>query len=72
MKKNHYNTLGVSRNANKDDIKRAYRRLVQKYHPDRNPGNKAAEEKFKQVREAYDVLSDKEKRADYDRQMLGI
>ncbi|MGF6146901.1 Heat shock protein J [Kingella potus] len=62
----YYQTLGVSRSANDDEIKKAYRKLAMKYHPDRNPGNKEAEEKFKDVQKAYDTLSDKEKRAMYD------
>lgn len=61
-----YATLGVSRTASDDEIKKAYRKLAMKYHPDRNPGDKAAEEKFKDVQKAYDTLSDKEKRAMYD------
>lgn len=64
---NYYEVLGVERGASQDDIKKAYRRLAMKYHPDRNPGDKAAEEKFKQVGEAYAVLSDEQKRAAYDR-----
>ncbi|MFN7162040.1 MAG: molecular chaperone DnaJ, partial [Fimbriimonadales bacterium] len=59
--------LGVSRNADEKEIKSAYRKLARKYHPDVNPGDKAAEEKFKQINEAYQVLSDPEKRAAYDR-----
>ncbi len=64
--KDYYRTLGVERNASEQDIKKAYRKLAMKYHPDRNPGNKEAEEKFKEINEAYEVLSDKEKRARYD------
>ncbi len=65
--KDYYAILGVSRTATVEEIKRAYRRLALKYHPDRNPGDKAAEEKFKEITEAYEVLSDPEKRARYDR-----
>ena len=61
-----YATLGVSRTASDDEIKKAYRKLAMKYHPDRNQGNKEAEEKFKEVQKAYDTLSDKQKRAMYD------
>jgi curved DNA-binding protein len=64
--KDYYEILGVSRNAPADEIKKAYRKLAMKYHPDRNPGNKAAEEKFKGINEAYDVLSDTKKRGLYD------
>ena len=63
----YYEILGVERGASQDDIKKAYRRLAMKYHPDRNPGDKTAEEKFKQIGEAYAVLSDEQKRAAYDR-----
>lgn len=65
--KDYYAILGVSRDATDKQIKAAYRRLARKYHPDVNPGDKAAEEKFKEISEAYEVLSDKEKRAQYDR-----
>ena len=64
--KDYYKLLGVERTANEETIKRAYRKLAMKYHPDRNPGNKAAEEKFKEINEAYQVLSDPEKRTRYD------
>ncbi|RDI96029.1 J domain-containing protein [Meiothermus sp. QL-1] len=63
----YYAVLGVSREASAEEIKRAYRKLALKYHPDRNPGDKEAEERFKQINEAYAVLSDPEKRAHYDR-----
>ena len=62
----YYKILGVERSAEKSEIKRAYRKLAMEYHPDRNPGDKKAEEKFKQINEAYQVLSDPEKRAKYD------
>lgn len=65
-KKDYYETLGVSKGASEDEIKQSFRRLAMKYHPDRNPGDKAAEAKFKEVKEAYDVLSDSKKRATYD------
>ena len=61
-----YSVLGVSRNATADEIKRAYRKLARKYHPDRNQGDKESEERFKEVQEAYDTLSDPEKRKQYD------
>ena len=64
--KDFYEILGVARSASDDDIKKAYRKLAMKYHPDRNPDNKEAEEKFKEAQKAYDILSDKEKRAAYD------
>ena len=67
MAKDYYRILEVDRNASDEEIKRAYRRLALKYHPDRNPGNKEAEEKFKEINEAYACLSDPEKRANYDR-----
>src|SRR2546426_5867566 len=63
----YYTVLGVAPGASEADIKKAYRKLAMTYHPDRNNGDKAAEEKFKQVTEAYEVLSDPEKRATYDR-----
>ena len=61
-----YDVLGVSKNASADDIKKAYRKLARQYHPDRNPGDRSAEERFKEVQGAYDVLSDAEKRKQYD------
>ena len=65
-KRDYYEVLGVSKTATADEIKSAYRKLAMKYHPDRNPGDKAAEEKFKEAAEAYDVLHDADKRAKYD------
>jgi curved DNA-binding protein len=66
MAEDYYTILGVAKSATIDDIKKAYRKLALKYHPDRNPGNKDAEEKFKNISEAYAVLSDAEKRQEYD------
>lgn len=65
-KRDYYEVLGVSKNASDDEIKKAYRKLAIKYHPDKNPGDKTAEAKFKEINEAHDVLSDKQKRARYD------
>ena len=66
QKRDYYEVLGVDKNASEDDIKKAYRKIAIKYHPDRNPGNKEAEEKFKEAAEAYDVLHDPQKRQQYD------
>jgi len=65
-KRDYYEVLGVEKNASAEDIKKAYRKKAIQYHPDKNPGDKEAEEKFKEAAEAYDVLSDPQKRARYD------
>lgn len=65
-RKDYYGTLGVDKKASEDEIRKAYRRLARKYHPDLNPGDKAAEDKFKTVQEAYDILSEPKKRAMFD------
>lgn len=66
-KRDYYDVLGVSRNASKDEIKKAYRKLAMQYHPDRNPGDKSAEDKFKEAAEAYEILSHDDKKNNYDR-----
>jgi molecular chaperone DnaJ len=67
MKRDYYEILGVSKGSSADEIKKAYRKTAMQYHPDRNPGDKAAEEKFKEAAEAYEILNDADKRAQYDR-----
>ena len=67
MSKDYYNILGVNKEANESEIKKSYRKLSKKYHPDVNPNNKESEDKFKEIAEAYSVLSDSEKRSNYDR-----
>src|SRR5438876_3214713 len=66
-KRDYYEILGVTRSSTVEEIKKSYRKLAMQYHPDRNPGNKDAEEKFKEASEAYEVLSDQNKRSRYDR-----
>jgi len=66
-KRDFYEILGVSKSASSDEIKKAYRKVAMQYHPDRNPNDKEAEEKFKEAAEAYEVLSDADKKAKYDR-----
>src|SRR6476660_4262739 len=68
--KDYYETLGVARDAPLDEIRKSYRKLARKYHPDLNPGDKAAEDHFKNVQEAYDILSDAKKRQMYDQHGL--
>jgi len=65
-KRDYYDILGVSKGASDDELKKAYRRLAMKYHPDRNPDDKTAEAQFKEAKEAYEILSDGNKRAAYD------
>ena len=66
-KRDYYEVLGVSKSASADEIKKSYRKIAMQFHPDKNPGDKAAEEKFKEAAEAYDVLSNSDKKAQYDR-----
>ena len=65
-KKDYYDVLGVSKSASKDELKKSYRKLAMKYHPDRNPDDSEASEKFKELSEAYEILSDDQKRQAYD------
>ena len=67
QKRDYYEVLGVAKNASQDEIKKAYRKLAMKYHPDRNPGDKEAADKFKEASEAYEILGNAEKRERYDR-----
>src|SRR5476649_857044 len=66
-KRDYYHVLGVERGTTPEDVKKAYRKLAVKYHPDKNPGDKTAEDKFKELGEAYEILSNPDKRAAYDR-----
>src|SRR5215210_4967094 len=66
-KRDYYEVLGVTKSASAEDIKKAYRKVAMQFHPDRNPGDKTAEEKFKEAAEAYEILSDTDKRSQYDR-----
>lgn len=70
-KKNYYEVLGVGKNASEDEIRAAYKKLVKQYHPDLHPNDPAAAEKFKEINEANEVLSDKQKRAAYDYEQIG-
>ncbi len=65
-KRDYYEVLGVNKNSDESEIKKAYRQMALKYHPDKNPGDKSAEDKFKEAAEAYEVLSDSDKRKRYD------
>jgi molecular chaperone DnaJ len=65
-KADYYETLGIEKSASEDDIKKAYRRMAMKYHPDKNPGDKTAEEKFREATEAYEILKDPQRRSQYD------
>ena len=65
-KRDYYDVLGVNRSASDDEIKKSYRKIAMKYHPDQNPGDTVAEEKFKEAAEAYGILSDSQKKAQYD------
>src|SRR5262245_14511000 len=65
-KRDYYQVLGVPRNATEEAVTKSYRRLAMKFHPDRNPGDKEAEERFKEAKEAYEILTDRQKRAAYD------
>ena len=69
--RNYYQVLGVPRNATAEEVKKSFRKLARQYHPDVNPNDKTAEEKFKDINEAYDVLSDDNKRLEYDTQLFG-
>ena len=66
-KRDYYEVLGLKKGASEEEIKKAFRKMAMKYHPDRNPGDKTAEEKFKEVNEAYSILSDPDKKSKYDR-----
>jgi len=68
--KNYYSVLGLDKGSSDDEIKKAYRKLAMQYHPDRNEGNKKAEDRFKEISEAYAVLSDKKKRSQYDQKVF--